>query len=198
MLIVLTGLSAGALHVVSGSDHLAALAPLALGNRSTAVRSGATWGIGHGLGVVLVGLVAVALRNVVAAEWLSDGSEFLVGFLLLGVGAWAIRRASRLKLDEVEEHGHPHAALGVGLLHGAAGTTHVLGVLPALALSPGWAVAYLGCYLVGAVAAMTGFAATIGGIAQVGGPAAVRSLMAASGAVAMAVGVVWIASPIGH
>ena len=86
-----------------------------------------------------------------------------------------------------------HAALGVGMLHGAAGTGHLLGVVPALALETTAAVLlYLGCYLVGAVVSMALFGAALGALAERGGARVVQSLMVASGVVAIAVGAWWL------
>lgn len=221
MLTFLTGLAAGGLHVVSGPDHLAALAPIALRDGRSAVRVGATWGAGHGLGVVLVGLLAMVLQQFVAAQWLSDFSERLVGLLLIGVGAWALRVARGVTVhahghgheDHHHEHlhlhvgdvghdarahrGHSHLALGAGVLHGAAGAGHLLGVLPALALPPLWAALYLGCYLLGAIAAMAGFAAVLGSLVSRVGPGAVRQLMVASALGAIGIGAFWLVGPTG-
>ena len=171
MIPILTGLAAGGLHVFAGPDHLAALAPLAVEDRARAGRTGATWGLGHGVGVVVVGTIGLFLRGLIDVEAWSSWAEFLVGFLLLGVGAWAIRRASQVEThvhaheheEVVHEHvhahtpdngGHTHAAFGVGMLHGIAGSGHLFGVIPALALPTGQAVIYLVSYLIAAIVAI--------------------------------------------
>ena len=41
----------GGLHVFSGVDHLAALAPVAVADAQRAGRTGMVWGLGHGIGV---------------------------------------------------------------------------------------------------------------------------------------------------
>lgn len=216
---VLGGLTAGALHVVSGPDHLAALAPLAVHDRARALRVGAAWGLGHGTGVVALGLLGQALREAVDVHAISAWSEFLVGFLLLGMGAWAIRAALRLDIhshahshapDEAESHshlhihargaahdaaghrGHSHAAFFVGTLHGSAGGGHLLGVLPSLAMSPPQAALYLVCYLVAAVGAMSAFGVLLGLAARQGGPRLLRGMMLTSALAAMGIGVWWI------
>ena len=51
LLVVTTGLIAGALHVLAGPDHLAAIAPIAIKSRAKGASVGASWGWGHGLGV---------------------------------------------------------------------------------------------------------------------------------------------------
>jgi hypothetical protein len=209
MIPILTGFAAGGLHVFAGPDHLAALAPLAIEDRANAGRTGATWGFGHGIGVVVVGALGLMLRGLVDLESWSSWAEFLVGFLLVGVGVWAIRRASRLETHahehehggavhdhvhthDVENGGHTHAAFGVGVLHGVAGSGHLFGVLPALALPTAEAVLYLISYLIAAVAAMGTFAWALGAVTSRGGPTWVQRVMYASGAIALVAGLVWI------
>ena len=54
--------------------------------------------------------------------------------------------------------GHPHASFTLGLLHGAAGSSHVLGVIPALALpSTREALIYLAAFGGGSIARHGGF-----------------------------------------
>jgi hypothetical protein len=82
------------------------------------------------------------------------------------------------------------------VLHGLAGSSHVLGVIPALAL-PGLSASldYLGGFGVGTVAAMCGFATVIGLIsvrAQHRGQVMMRWLLSAWSAVALIVGIVWL------
>ncbi len=209
MIEVLTGFAAGGLHVFSGVDHLAALAPIALQDRGKASRIGAFWGFGHGLGVVVIGGLGLALRGFFDVERFSEWAEFGVGFLLVGVGLWAIAQQSKLRLHshphehEDEEHHHlhahsepgrthEHAALGVGALHGLAGSGHLFGVLPALALPTGLAVAYLASYLVAAVLAMSAFAFGLGVVAKKSGSGWIKRLILTSGIAAIVVGVVWI------
>src|SRR6185369_5509306 len=46
MLTALSGVLAGVFHVLSGPDHLAAVAPLAASGRGRSMRAGWTWGVG--------------------------------------------------------------------------------------------------------------------------------------------------------
>lgn len=75
-----------------------------------------------------------------------------------------------------------------------AGSGHLFGVIPALALPTGEAAVYLVSYLVAAVVAMGGFAYALGAMARKGGAVWVRRLMYGSGVLALGVGVVWILS----
>ncbi len=209
MIPILTGFAAGGLHVFSGVDHLAALAPAAVENPSGATRTGTFWGLGHGIGVIIIGAVGLVLRGFVDLEEWSGWAEFLVGFLLIAIGIWAIMRSRTIEIhqhshvhdESTHEHvhahdpgdkSHHHAALGVGIFHGMAGGGHLFGVLPALALPTPQAVMYLMAYLVASVVAMGAFAYGVGQIASRSGITWIRRMMLASGVVAIVVGIVWI------
>ncbi len=207
--------------MVSGPDHLAAVAPLAVRGHRRAWLAGARWGLGHSAGVALVGLLALALREVLPLERLSSISERLVGVLLIGIGIWTVRRALRVEVHaharehdgsrhehvhfHPPDHAHPpaetahvhtHAAFGIGTLHGFAGASHFLGVLPALAFSTHLeSVLYLAAFAAGTVIAMASFSSVLGWLAQALGAhraRAYRGLMGACATAAFGVGGWWL------
>jgi hypothetical protein len=201
---VWSGLAAGALHVVSGVDHLAALLPLAVGRRARVFATGAAWGAGHSVGVAVIGLAGVLLRERLDIVALSSWAEAAVGVMLVGLGLFALRRAlRRTHVHGPEEGPAPgalawRAALGAGTLHGVAGAAHFLGVLPAFVLR-GWSepALYLASFAVGTVASMGVFAVLVGrGSDRLAGrgPHAVRWVTGAAGLTAVAVGLAWLAS----
>ena len=209
MIPILTGFAAGGLHVLSGVEHIAALAPAAVENPSNATKTGMYWGLGHGIGVLIIGGIGLVLREFVDLEAWSGWAEFLVGFLLVGIGIWAIVRSRTVDIhghqhthdDTSHEHlhahdsgdqSHHHAALGVGIFHGMAGGGHLFGVLPALALPTTQAIMYLLAYLVASVLAMGAFAYGVGVLAARSGTVWVKRLMLGSGVLAILVGLVWI------
>jgi hypothetical protein len=190
----LAGVLAGLVHVLSGPDHLAAVAPIASDHRRAAWSAGALWGLGHSSGVLAVGLLALWLREQLPIDAVSSWSERAVGVVLIGIGIWGLHRAFR---RHVPSHTHVHASFLVGVLHGLAGSSHLIGILPALAL-PGLAasVGYLGGYGVGTVAGMTLFAGAIGWLAahaRIRHVDAPRWLLSASSALALVVGAAWLA-----
>ncbi len=213
-LIIATGALAGAFHVLSGPDHLAAVAPLAANAGRRGWVAGWTWGVGHASGVVAVAALAVLLRDAFPAiDALSSWSERLVGGVLIALGLWGLRQSLRVqpaphvhpRAGVPHEHvhvqagpawarrlGHAHASFCVGVLHGVAGTSHFLGVLPALALpSRGAALAYVAAFGVGTVLAMTAFATAV---SHVGTrlPHASRALLMASATAAIVIGGFWL------
>ena len=165
---LLAGIFAGVVHVISGPDHLAAVAPLATDESRPQWRAGLTWGLGHTSGVVLIGLLLIAFRSVLPLDAISAYSERLVGAALVALGVWAALRARDFHRRADRSHTHPSggASFAMGTLHGLAGSSHLFGVLPALALpTQAAALSYLFGFGVGAVAAMTAFAALIGVLA---------------------------------
>ena len=214
MLTALTGALAGLFHVLAGPDHLAAVGPLALEGRRRGWVAGWTWGVGHASGVVFVAVLGLLLRDLLPPiDAISAWSERLVGAALIVVGLWALRRSARVQpathVHGAASHdhlhvqagppwmrrlGHAHASFCLGVLHGVAGSSHFVGVIPALALPPAAALTYIVAFGVGSVAAMTAFAAiggTLGG--RVSRHAlAYRVTMAAASIAAIVTGAVWL------
>ena len=219
MLIAVTGALAGLFHVLSGPDHLAAVAPMAVAERRRGWIAGWTWGIGHASGVVVVAVMAILLRDALPPlDVISAWSERLVGGALIAVGLWSLRRSARVRptmhghdalahnLLHVHLHvqrgpawlrrlGHAHASFCLGVLHGIAGSSHFFGVLPALALPTRTAaLTYIGAFGLGTVVTMTAFAALAGmaGAQTRHSPAAQRAMMVAAAVMAIAVGGYWL------
>lgn len=199
MTLAFAALVAGFVHVLSGPDHLAAIAPYAVDGKSRAWRTGVRWGLGHAAGALAVGLLVVVLRDALPVEAVSAWGERLVGMALIGIGIWGIYVARvRASLGRCAHgsHVHGHKAFGVGTLHGLAGSAHLLGMLPALALSSNFAAtAYLLLFGTGSVAAMGTFASFVGWMAgrpAASGPRAPSAFLGLSSLVAVAVGGFWI------
>lgn len=189
------GLIAGLLHVFSGPDHLAAVAPLAADRDARHWRIGLQWGIGHTAGVVLIALLLLAVKEQLPLELISAYSERLVGFALIAVGGWGIWRARHAG---VTPHSHAGASFAMGTVHGLAGSSHLFGVLPALAFSTrGESVLYLAGFGAGAIAGMAAFAAGMGALSMkfVRNDRRYSGLLYASSAAALVIGGVWL---VGH
>ena len=193
MFAILAGLAAGFLHVLAGPDHLAAVAPLAVSNARAAWRSGLVWGLGHTSGVMLVGTLLLAFRELLPLDALSAWSERGVGVALVALGAWGLWCVRR-------PHAHSHvsggASFAMGTMHGLAGSSHLYGVLPSLMFASRVdAGMYLGGFGAGAVAAMTAFAAVIGSVATASGHSHAsvrRTILYATSLTAVAVGGIWL------
>lgn len=213
---LLLGIATGVGHVVAGPDHLAAVAPLALRRTRRAWRTGMMWGLGHAGGVGLLAVLAWWLRPALPAELIAVWGERLVGVVLIVLGVYGLRAC--WKQREPARHvseivGHPagaqratapparpatveYGALGIGALHGLAGMSHMLGVLPALLLpGAGAAANYVLGFGIGAVLAMTAFAWMIDAFtrrAERAGRRARSGILATSSLAALCVGVWWL------
>jgi hypothetical protein len=195
MFAAFAGLAAGLLHVFSGPDHLAAVAPLAADGDRGKWRTGLQWGVGHTTGVLLIALLLLLLREQLPLDLISAYSERLVGVALIGVGGWGIWRAMRVGLKP-HSHSHAGASFAMGTLHGLAGSSHLFGVLPALAFATRFdSVLYLAGFGVGAIAGMSAFAAAMGLLSTRMGQrhhGRYRGLLYASSAAALVVGGFWL------
>jgi ABC-type nickel/cobalt efflux system permease component RcnA len=229
MLQLLSGMIASALHVITGPDHLAAVTPLAIESKRKAWAIGVMWGLGHLLGMMLIGGLFLLFKDLIPVELISGRSEILVGIVLIVLGTWSIVKAyvtfhkphkhphfhsepepyvhihSHVHDDEFE-HDHKHekvhkqgklTALSIGTLHGFAGISHFLLVLPTLALPTfSDSLLYLSGFAIGTVGSMASYAIILGIIST-------RSVMNRShkifnglrltgGIIALIVGIIWV------
>lgn len=106
MLTLFTGIVAAIAHVLSGPDHLAAVTPLAIEARKRSWGIGLAWGIGHTVGILLIGLLFLLFRDMIPVEKISEHSEQLVGLMLILIGAWAIAKTGLKNISG--RHAHPH------------------------------------------------------------------------------------------
>ena len=102
---ILTGFSAGAVHVVGGADHMVAMAPYSIRKPQVALIDGLAWGVGHSAGVLNLSILGILAKDLINIELMSSYAEFLVGISLLIVGLLAIRTS--LKAN-IHMHQHVH------------------------------------------------------------------------------------------
>lgn len=155
------GLIAGIAHVLTGPDHVATVVPLVASGRRRAWVVGFLWGTGHTSGFWLVGVLALALNDLMDWQQLGIWGDSLGGVALVALGLWGLygsvgSHARALGEDAVLlERSRSHLACLLGSLHGLAGSSHYLGVLPALVFPSHVAgVCYLVGFGVGTIATM--------------------------------------------
>ena len=210
--VILTGVVAGFVHVVSGADHLIAMAPAAINNPQKALKNSFSWGLGHSSGVLLLAFLAIFIKDITPLNKFSNIAEFLVGISLLIVGVFAIKNSFQLSIHshshkhekgiahshfhfhikEQKNNKHSHALTGLGLLHGIAGGSHFLAVLPALALPLTSACFYLISYLIGSLISMNLFTCLISFTTFKASHKFIKRLIAVAGGLSFSLGLFWI------
>ena len=145
-------------------DHMLAVTTYVSRNPAitAAARFGARWGIGHSIAVLAAGGVLLAFGVRWPAHWDAAG-EAAVGGMLVVLGVWAILSARRLTHQAVSDarptaHAHRGVTL-VGFLHGLAGTSAAVALVPITMLDRTAAgLGYLAAFGLGVTVAMTLFA----------------------------------------
>ncbi|OIP57029.1 MAG: hypothetical protein AUK34_10400 [Ignavibacteria bacterium CG2_30_36_16] len=220
MISIIAGFAAGSIHVFAGPDHLAAVSPLAIQHNRSASRLGLQWGLGHTSGVILLGGIALIFREMFSLNAISGYSEKMVGVILIFIGLWGIKKAatkiihahthdhnniehthfhfhSKVHNEETQKsHNHFHAAFGVGIMHGLAGTSHIFGILPALAFnSQTDAALYLLFFGIGTIFSMVLFSSFLGFLSQkieLRGTEIYKKMLIGFSSVSLVIGVYWI------
>jgi ABC-type nickel/cobalt efflux system permease component RcnA len=211
--LILTALVLGAQHTLA-PDHIAAVSVFASRHPTwrRALGLGARWGAGHSLTIVLLGSALIWSGARVPQGW-EMLVERLVGATLIVVGLAGIWRAGRAPRRWHEHdgvrHAHPpalrgerherdhRALLGIGMLHGVAGTGALVIAIPLSAgASPAKSMVFLASFGLGTILAMSVFAGLAGvllGRAARLSSGMERALRVAAGAGSVAVGGWWIA-----
>jgi cytochrome c biogenesis protein CcdA len=188
---------------------------------------GARWGLGHSVVIVTWGS-ALVISGATLPDRFASYAERLVGLTLIVLGVLALWRAHRLHghwhthngvrhwhvhshqsageragervgAPHPEAHRHEHGAmLGIGMLHGLAGTGALVVALPvAASATASRAVLFLAAFGLGTIGAMALFGAAAGWLMR--GASRVSSLVhrgaiAVAGLVSIAVGAWWLAA----
>jgi ABC-type nickel/cobalt efflux system permease component RcnA len=146
---LLVALALGLRHA-SDPDHLVAVTSLVAvdgGDVRGAARLGAWWGVGHAMALLVIGIPLILFKSSLPA-WVENGAETAVGIVILLLALrivvkWLrgdfragrhphqrpVGSGSHRHLHHRDQPGHrhrgvrtPQQALGIGVLHGLAGT----------------------------------------------------------------------------
>lgn len=156
--IVALGFFLGMRHATD-PDHVVAITTIVSRERSIgrAAWSGAVWGIGHTVTIVLVG-GAIILFNVVVPPRVGLAMELSVGLTLVVLGflnvTGNVRAARQWASFEVLRAYPLVRPLFVGVVHGLAGSAAIALLVLTTIRTPGWAVAYLLVFGLGTVLGM--------------------------------------------
>mmetsp|Transcript_7856 Transcript_7856/g.7921 ORF Transcript_7856/g.7921 Transcript_7856/m.7921 type:complete len:246 (-) Transcript_7856:146-883(-) len=103
---VIGGLLSGGLHAISGPDHLAALLPASVGKPGWyGLRLGSTWGLGHGVSAIFLGMCAFFLKDRMSSQYkalqqLGLFAEGAVGVSLFIIGAIGVKENLELSKEQ--------------------------------------------------------------------------------------------------
>jgi high-affinity nickel-transport protein len=134
------------------ADHVVAVSTIVSRQRSlrAAAPIGVLWGIGHTVTIFAVG-GAILVFGLVIPPRVGLAMEMVVALMLVTLGlANAVRRSAHGGLEPV----HSMRPLGVGLVHGLAGSAAVALLVLGTIREPLWGVAYLVVFGVGTIAGM--------------------------------------------
>ena len=101
---LIAGILASILHVITGPDHLAAVAPFAIESKRKAWKIGLTWSLGHIAGMAAIGVLFMVFKSLIPVESISKYSEQIVGIVLIGIGIWSFYKI----FNSNHEHKHLH------------------------------------------------------------------------------------------
>ena len=210
--LLITALLLGAAHSFA-PDHLAAIGVFVSRRPQwrRALGIGARWGVGHSVVILIVG-GALILTGWRFPPPLTPWIERIVGATLVAVGLAALVRALRVhghrhehdgvehwhlhshRRSERHDHVH-HAALGMGMLHGLAGTGALVIALPLAATeSAPLALGYLLAFGIGTTLAMAAFGVAAGWAVRGAGfpsPRLVRTTSSVAALASVVVGMWW-------
>lgn len=188
---LLSGVSSGALHAVTGPDHLLSLGPVALRTPGSAGRVGLTWGLGHALGTLLLSLPLLCLVQLAQVAQLAAYSNRLAGLaLLLTAGlSW---RAARRRVTSAG--GESQSPLWVGLVHGVTGAGALVLLLPnMLGGNLERSVAYLAAFALGSTLFMGLLTRLIGRFGAALSSSTIARVQRVLLGAALLLGVAWLA-----
>ncbi len=108
------------MHVLTGPDHLSALATISANAQNCqSFWYGVRWGIGHSIGLIVVGSILIFLsaesgdvddnRAIVIPEWIESLCETFVGIFMLILGSYSLVKAYRKrKGGKSDYYGNSH------------------------------------------------------------------------------------------
>jgi hypothetical protein len=93
------GLLMGMIHVLTGADHLSALALLCVDKNSyESFKIGVTWGLGHSIGLIVVAIIFLAVSIEINLDKEGDIADKIVGAMMIclsGIGFYNAYKMSQ-------------------------------------------------------------------------------------------------------
>lgn len=146
------------------ADHLAAVSNLVSTKKSAiqSLKDGMFWGIGHTVTIFFIGVLILVLKYSISENIFSK-FEGLVGIMLIVLGIYRLSKLKQVK--QTLHHGHNHKlALGVGLIHGIAGSGAVVATAVSATSTISIGLLYLTIFGMGSILGMLCVAFILGKI----------------------------------
>ncbi|KAG7383226.1 hypothetical protein PHYPSEUDO_003906 [Phytophthora pseudosyringae] len=112
--IISTGLLLGVVHVLTGPDHLSALAAMTTGSSWRAFTLGIRWGCGHSIGLVVMALVFFAAGQSVDLNAVGGYLNYVVGCFMVALGVWTAVHVRKKYQKQLKEGVQSLASEGAG------------------------------------------------------------------------------------
>jgi len=204
VLIGLLGVAQGVRHALE-PDHVTAVATVMVRTPSTkrGMAYAASWGLGHGAVLVVVGGVLVGL-GARLPDSVSNMLELVVGAMLVFLGIRAVRDARKNEAGALTPAPPSAASFAtglrqirqpfmIGLVHGLAGSSALAAVVALSAATREHAIAGLILYAIGTTVGMLVLATLAGPLLArfAKKPGLANGIVRVAGVVSIAVGVVW-------
>ncbi|MBB5187761.1 hypothetical protein HNQ57_002039 [Zhongshania antarctica] len=167
--VLFIGFAAGVVHAFD-PDHLAAVGGMSGRDKGRySLRFALHWGLGHGLAVLGVASAVLLAGSAIPYDF-SAIAEALVAWMLIVIGLLSFYHLWRQHQHHDSKQGVRRSAVGVGLIHGSAGSAPLLAVIPAAGLaSPSLGMAHVLLFNLGLIVAMAAVGLALrGGFAYLG------------------------------
>ena len=162
-LVLIAGVMVGLIHAFE-PDHISAMSTQIVSGKlnitkKQSVRNfakryswkGIVWGIGHTSSIIIIGVLIAGLSLNISDEFFT-GTEFVVGIMLIILGAFSIKNKNFLKHthvhphthkngvshihahNHVSDHRHDHRSFIIGSIHGMAGSGSIVALTASIFL----------------------------------------------------------------
>ena len=190
-LVFIAGVMVGLIHALE-PDHISAMSTQIISGKSDITKKqsvrnfakryswkGIVWGIGHTSSIIIIGVLIAGLSLNISDEFFT-GTEFVVGIMLIILGAFSIKNKNFLKHthvhphthkngvshihahNHVSDHRHDHRSFIIGSIHGMAGSGSIVALTASVFLGFESMLYFLVLFGIGSIIGMAFISSMIG------------------------------------
>lgn len=101
--IIGTGILLGIVHVLTGPDHLSALAAMTTNSSWKAFSLGIRWGCGHSIGLLIMALIFFAAGRSFDLNKVGVYCNYIVGVFMIALGFWTLVHVKKKYKSQVKD-----------------------------------------------------------------------------------------------